>query len=760
MPKNINLEKKEVSLLFDLYNSGLFDKAESKATHLVKHHPKELILHIILGAIYATQGKLDQAIFSYKKALNINPHYAEAYNNIGNVLQQKKSFKDAEKNYEKAIRAKPDYAEAYYNYAILLTHNNKPEKAIEKYNKAILYNKNYFQAYYNIGILKLKQNNFLDAQKNFEKTININPDHYESYNSLGNLFKKQNNFKKAILFYNKSLSIKPDYYMAYNNLGNVLQEEEDFQNAISSYQKSVAINPNHGETHNNLGAVFHKLGKFKYALHHYNEAIRIKSDYSEAHNNLGMLFQENGYLDKAIINFKKAYKLNPNLGDAIINYWHLRQFCCDWEDQKLMKIHITKYLKNYDKKDDATPLKTFPLLSMFDEPKLHLKAANHYSRNKMATKNLFLKKNILKNKERIKIAYFSDDFKDHPSSYLTAGIFENHSIKKFEIYCISTSRDDKSKIRQRIKSACENFIDVSQKSNFNIIKLISEIAPNILIDINGHTKGSKLEIFSHFPKIPTVGFLGYAGTVGGNINQYKIADYTVIPKKDKIFFSEKIIYIPNTYHCTDDNVEVINKKLSKAECNLPKENFIFCCFNQSYKITPNIFNIWLNLLKKTKKSVLWLMATNRWAENNLKNIAEKKGINKKRIIFAKKLPHNRHLARIHNADLFLDTTPYNAHTTASDALWAGIPVLTIIGRSFAARVGASILNAISLPELITSSFKEYEKTAIKIANSPKKLNSLKEKIKKNKLDKPLFNTGLYTNNLEKAYEEIWKDYKK
>ena len=570
----------------------------------------------------------------------------------------------------------------------------------------------------------------------------------------------QKDFEKAIIFYNKSIYIKPDYYKAYNNLGSALREIGKLQDAVLSYRKAINMNPNHSEAHNNLGAIFHEIKQFKYALHHYNEAIRINKHYYNAHNNLGMLLQEKGDFNKAIESFKKAYELNPNLGDAVTNYWHLRQFCCDWKNQKLMKNHITQYLKKYDKNPNIIPLKTFPLLSMFDEPGLHLKAANYYSKTKIASNNLIQEKNILKNNQKMKIVYLSDDFKDHPSSYLTAGIFENHSRKKFQIYCVSTSKDDGSRIRKRIINACERFIDVSNKSDVEIVKLISKISPNILIDINGHTKGSRLKIFSYFAKIPTVGFLGYAGTVGDNINQYKIADNIVIPKKNKIFFSEKIIYIPNSYHCTDDKVEVINKKLSKKDCSLPKDSFVFCCFNQSYKITPNIFKIWLRLLKKTKKSVLWLLSSNKWAANNLEKIAEENGVNKKRIIFAKKLPHNQHLARIHNADLFLDTTPYNAHTTASDALWAGIPVLTIIGKSFAARVGASILAAIGLQELITSNLKDYERMSLEIANHPKKLQSLKEKIKKNKMIKPLFNTSLYTNNLEKAYEEIWKHYKK
>ena len=301
---------------------------------------------------------------------------------------------------------------------------------------------------------------------------------------------------------------------------------------------------------------------------------------------------------------------------------------------------------------------------------------------------------------------------------------------------------------------------VSKKSDLEIAKLIESLSINILIDINGHTRGSRLEIFSYLKNIPKVGFLGYPGTVGGDINQYIVADSIVIPPKEKIFFSEKVIYMPNTYQCTDRNTEISKEVITRSDCKLPVDGFVFCCFIQSYKITPQIFDTWIKLLKKVEGSVLWLMSTNKWAVNNLVSRAKGKGVRNNRIIFAKRLPHEQHLARLKNADLFLDTVPYNAHTTASDALWAEVPVLTLLGKSFSSRVGASILTAIGLTEFIALNIKEYEFIALNLANSPNKLSSLKQKLRKNLLTKPLFNTKLYTKNLEKAYEKNWKQHQK
>ena len=754
------LNDEDFGLLIKLYNSGKFNIAEKKILNLFKEYPNELILHVMLGAVYASQKKFNKAISSYNKAIKINPNYAETYNNIGNVFQQKNEIKSAIINYKKAIEIKNDYAEPYYNFAILLNMQNNFNDAIINYKKAISLRSNYFEAHFNLGNTLVTLNNLEEAIINYKYAIKINPNYVECHNNLGNALKEIGKINESIKSYSKALLIKPNYFEAHNNLGNALQEMGEFNKAIKSFNKAISIEPNYVSAHNNLGIVFQKTGKIKEASKCYYRAIDINKNHYQAYSNLAILKQETDELDEAIKYYKKAYYLNPQLGDALINYWHLRQFCCDWSDQKFMQQQVIKFIKNYDKKKNIKNFKIFPLLSIIDNPALHFVAANAYSKNKEISKKIYLKNNKLDSNKKIKVGYLSNDFKDHPCSYLTAGVFENHEKNKFEVYCISTCMDDKSKIRERIKNACDFFIDVSKKSDLEIAKLIESLSINILIDINGHTKGSRLEIFSHLNNIPKIGFLGYPGTVGGNINQYIIADSIVIPPKEKKFFSEKVVYMPNTYQCTDNNAEISKKNITRSDCRLPKHGFVFCCFNQTYKITPQIYDIWMKLLKKIDGSVLWLMSSNKWAENNLVRKAKEKDISNDRIIFAKRLPHEKHLARIKNADLFLDTIPYNAHTTASDALWVEVPVLTLSGKSFASRVGSSILTAAGLTELIAPNIKKYESIALNLAKSPNKLSSLKQKLRKNFSTKPLFNTKLYTKNLENKYEKIWKQHKK
>jgi len=548
--------------------------------------------------------------------------------------------------------------------------------------------------------------------------------------------------------------------MLHNLLGAVYLEMKKLDLAEKSFEKALEINPHYSEAYNNLGIIFQKKRKGKDAISSYKKAIKYNQFFHKAHYNLAIAYQEQGDLPDAIFNYKKTYEINSKSGEALINYWYLNQFCCEWKNHSQMKKELKKYIIDCQSDSSKQCIKPFPLLSIFDDPKLHFIASKLYSKNKIINVKKFQKTISTNINKKLRIAYVSSDFKNHPFSYLTVGLLENHNKNNFEIYCISSSKNDNSDIQKRIKNACKNFIDVSNKNNFEIATLMNDLSINIIVDCGGYTKESRIELFSYLPNIPKVGFLGYPGTLGGNINQYIIADKTVIPENQKINFSEKIIYLPNSYYPTDNKAKIDKNSISKKECSLPQNSFVFCCFNQSYKITPEIFNIWMDILNNVEKSVLWLVSTNKWAQNNLKQIASSKGINKKRIIFAKKVSNQKHLSRIKNADLFLDTFPYNGHTTACDSLFMHVPVLTMKGKSFASRVAASLLNAIGLNELITESLKEYKLSAIELGKSKQKLQFYKNRLFANKSTYPLFDTKLYTKNLEKAFLEIWSKTKK
>jgi predicted O-linked N-acetylglucosamine transferase (SPINDLY family) len=401
----------------------------------------------------------------------------------------------------------------------------------------------------------------------------------------------------------------------------------------------------------------------------------------------------------------------------------------------------------------------FVSLGIFDDPALHQKIATNYSlqyqKNFDESKNKELR---IFDKRKIRIGYFSADFKNHAVASLTVELFELHNKNRFEVFAFSFGVDDKSPVRLRLSQAFDQFIDISGISDLGIAKLSRDMQIDIAIDLGGYTADSRTGIFSYRAAPIQVSYIGYLGTMGADYIDYIIADKTLIPTESQSYYSEKVVYLPNSYQVNDRKRLISDRKFTRQELGLPEHGFIFCCFNNNFKILPATFEGWMRILKVVEGSVLWLFQDNSWAVENLKKEAEKQGISADRLVFAERMPLPEHLARHRQADLFLDTFPYNAHTTASDALWTGLPVLTLIGRSFASRVAASLLNAVGLPELITNTQEEYESLAIELAMNPQKLTDIKLKLAKNRLTTPLFDTPLFTKNLEDAYIKMHERY--
>jgi predicted O-linked N-acetylglucosamine transferase (SPINDLY family) len=361
--------------------------------------------------------------------------------------------------------------------------------------------------------------------------------------------------------------------------------------------------------------------------------------------------------------------------------------------------------------------------------------------------------------ERIRIAYVSADFHQHATSYLTAGMFECHDKSRFEITAISIGPDDNSEIRQRLKDSFDYFIDVTALSEDQIASRIRDSEIDIVVDLKGFTQDARTGVFAHRPAPIQVNYLGYPGTLGAKYIDYIIADRNVIPEDQQKFYSEKIVYMPNSYQVNDTKRLTADVIFTRPELGLPPTGFVFCCFNNNYKITPHVFDCWMRVLKQVEGGVLWLLEANAKAAGNLRREAAARGVNAERLIFARKRPLSEHLARYRLADLFLDTLPCNAHTTASDALWAGLPVLTCSGETFASRVAASLLHAIHLPQLATTTLEDYESLAIELAKHPNKLKEIKQKLADNRLTTPLFDTKLFTKHIEAAYTAMYERYR-
>jgi hypothetical protein len=398
----------------------------------------------------------------------------------------------------------------------------------------------------------------------------------------------------------------------------------------------------------------------------------------------------------------------------------------------------------------------FPVLAITDSSQIHKQVTEIFVQAKCAPNDTLGPIPSYGRHPKIRLAYFSADLHNHATAYLMAELFEKHDRERFELYAFSFGPDKLDDMRVRVMAAFDHFIDIRGMTDQKAAELARELEIDIAIDLKGFTQDGRTDIFAYRTAPIQISYLGYPGTMGASYFEYLVADHTIIPPEAQQYYSEKIIYLPDSYQVNDRQRAISDKVFTKAQLGLPEEGFVFCCFNNNYKILPQTFDIWMRLLQQVEGSVLWLFEANPTAMTNLKKEAQKRGIHPERLVFAKWMPPAEHLARQRLADLFIDTLPYNAHTTASDALWAGLPVLTLIGQSFASRVAASLLNAIGLPELITHSEQEYEQKALELANNSKQLVQIKAKLAANRLTTPLFDTERFRKNLEQAYLEVYE----
>ena len=433
---------------------------------------------------------------------------------------------------------------------------------------------------------------------------------------------------------------------------------------------------------------------------------------------------------------------------------------CNWQELEALTPKLDRLTRKALDTGTKSPETPFISFTRNADPSINFSIAKSWSHDierAISNSKIHFSFNDRKTgKTKIVIGYISDDFRNHPMAHLIGGIFGLHDRDNFEIYCYSYGKNDGSYYRARIEQDSDKFIDISSLSDEASARCINEDQVDILVDLKGHTKGSRFDICALRPAPIQVSYLGFACTTGADFIDYIITDKIVTPEDHSPYYSEKCVYMPHCYMVTDHTQPISNKDWKKADFGLPESCFVFCSFNQSYKIDPVIFDVWMKILKQVPESVLWLLSGNKTAEENLRREAEARGVRSDRIIFAKALPKDEHLARLKLADLALDTRIVNGHTTTSDALWVGIPVITLQGNHFASRVASSILSAIGLPDLITHSLESYEALAVRLAKNTVDIQEIRQRVAENRIVQPLFDTPRFVRNLEIAYKEMWK----
>jgi predicted O-linked N-acetylglucosamine transferase (SPINDLY family) len=638
------------------------------------------------------------------------------------------------------------------------------------------------------AFMALQADNLSEAEASFKKVLSKDASQFDALHMLAVINAQRGNYAEGIRLLSKALVVNPDFAEAHINLGRMQAECRDYSAAVESYRRAIRLNPRLPLAHSNFSAILLNLGHREEALSHTQAAVTMAPNYADAWHNRGNVLIEMGRFDEARASYERAFACDPTNVDAAMGRALVFQSTGKYVDavaafdrvlqlrpdqpyacghRLYSKMHICEW-SNYEADTGRLISKVrkgpsvavpFALVALSSSAADQLKCAADYVHEKFpaSVNPLAAGKNYGHGK--IRLAYLSADFHDHATANLMAGVFEQHNRSHFEIVAVSFGPDSTSNMRKRLADAFDRFIDVRLQSDQAIAQAIRDLEIDIAVDLKGFTKDCRPGVLARRPAPIQVNYLGYPGTMGAPYIDYIIADRVVIPAADQQFYAEKVVCLPGSYQPNDDRRVRPALGMARSDEGLPEQGFVFCSFNNTYKLTPAIFDIWMRLLRQIDGSVLWLLEGNEVALQNLRREAERRGVPASRLVFAKRIAFDEHLSRHRLADLFLDTLPCNAHTTASDALWMGLPVLTCAGTTFAGRVAASLLSAAGLEELIAPSLADYESMALKFARDQSLLNAFRERVEFSRSG-PLFNTKLSTRHIEAAYAHMCERFQR
>jgi protein O-GlcNAc transferase len=690
---------------------GRHSEAIIRLTQLLARHPDHFPAHFMLGSALAKTKQYDAAMASYDRALALNPQLAEAHLDKGTICFAQRNYHAALLAYDQALDARHRFAEAWLGRCYALIQLGRHDEALAAADEA----------------------------------LSSRPDFAEAWIGRGNALLELNRLEEASAAYQRTLAALPGSAAASVGHGNVLLKSGRHMEADAAFERALAADASFAAAWFGRGILWLMLGRHDAAATAVDRALELDPQLANAWRVRGQLHYLGKRYDDALASWGRSMHLNPAQPDIVAACQRVRMHLCDWTDYDEVNASIRSSVRNGD------IVSPFLFIAVASTPDEQLHCAQHWVKRNFPWVRGPLWRGERYDHDRIRIAYLSADFHDHATSQLMVGVLEHHDRSRFEAIGISVGPDDNSNLRRRVVAAFERFIDVRSHGDDQIADLVRTLEVDILIDLKGYGQDARTAVLAMRPAPIQAHYLGFPGTLGASFVDYIIADRIVIPAEHAANYAEKIAWLPNTYQANDRRRAAADIIPRRAEHGLPDAAFVFCCFNDNYKITPQLFESWTRILREVENSVLWLYEDNPAAASNLRREAAARGLTAERLLFARRLPHAEHLARYRCADLFLDTLPYGAHTTASDALWAGLPVLTLAGESFAGRVGASLLNAIRLPELITTTAAAYESLAVRLAKDPSELAALKAKLADNRLTTALFDTMHFTRDIEAAY---------
>jgi predicted O-linked N-acetylglucosamine transferase (SPINDLY family) len=718
-------------------------------------NPAHAVARVNLGGAFLQQQRPADALACYDDALRLAPRFAGAHYNRGNALAELGRLEEAVNSYDHALELEPNHLEAHNNRGDALMGLQRPQEALISFEYALQLDSRFAPAHNNRGNALLALKRPAEALAAFDRAVELRPDYAEGHYNRGNALADLHRAAEALTSFERALQLRPNYPGALHNRAIALLALDRPDEALASCDRAVELEPAHAGALSARGTVLLRLLRPTEALMSLQRALQLRPNSRDVLNNYGSTLVMLQKHEEATACFSRLLEVSPEHDYAPGALFHSQLHCCEWTDyRKDVRAIVAAVLLG---KQVSTP---FCLLAVTDSAATQRQCAQLHARDRYspASRPLWLGERY--QHERIRVAYLSADFHNHVTAHLAAQLFERHDRERFEITAISFGPEDGSAMRARLRRAFDRFVDVRSMSDAAVAQLLRELEIDIAVDLKGFTENCRTGIFAHRAAPIQVSYLGYPGTLGAPYIDYIVADREVIPPTDQQHYAEQVVYLPECYQVNDSTRAIAARTPERAEVGLPATGFVFCCFNSCYKITPVMFDIWMRLLKHVPGSVLWLLQGNSTATRNLRRESQLRGVDPQRLVFAPWMAAEDHLARQRLADLFLDTLPVNAHTTASDALWAGLPVVTCRGQAFAGRVAASLLTALDLPELITGSLQEYEQRALGLATDPGRLATLRAKLAANSATHALFDTARFCSHLEAAYLEMWQRYRR
>jgi predicted O-linked N-acetylglucosamine transferase (SPINDLY family) len=732
---------------------GQFAPALAACDRAIALAPDRPDAHYGRGNVLCAVGRYAEGVASYDRVLARMPDHVDTLVNRGNALGLLGRGAEALDAYERALAADPSNAGAWINRGTTLLALGRAADALASCDRGIALRADDAEAHFGRGNALRALGRDLDAIAAYDRTLSLNPNHFGALVNRGNALLALERTEEALACYDRVLRSTPDHVETLFNRGNALRALGRQSDAIAVYDRVLVLRPDHADAMINRGNALDDLGRFDDALASYDRALAARPDDAEALNGRGNVLLRLGRLDDSLDVFRRALAARPDQANALAQSVFVARWLCDWREIDRVQARIMARLR-----DDAIAIDPFLTLALTDDPGLQLQAARRQWKARFG-RGAPLAARPPGASDRIRLGYLSGDFRQHAIAMQTVALFERHDRARFEVVAFSYGADDGSAMRGRVMGAFDRFHDLRGLSRIEIARRIRAEQIDLLVELSGYIRDGHPEILGYRPAPVQAHYFGYPGPLGSDAVDYMLVDGFIVPPEARAHYDARLAILPDCYMVSDSRRRVAARRPTRAECGLPEGGFVFCSFNNGWKLSPETFDVWMRLLRAVPGSVLWLLADNRWAEANLRREAAARGVDAGRLAFAPRCPPDEHLARLALADLFLDTLPYNAHVTASEALWMGLPLLTCAGRSFASRVAGSLLHSVGVPELVTGNLADYEALALALARDPDRLQALRSRLAAARTTAAHFDIERMRRAIEAAYEtmvERWR----